>query len=149
MVFGQKYNTPPPPPPPPLFLDLPLLSNVSNCKEIMLMVKLIIMNISTPKVYIGGFCTLKVTILQQIVFISEGDKLLTGRRFSQLRFNIQIGLLYSCPMKRGHFSTLNPWKLTSEYSGTPLFQSPEVRIPLELFQLKTPLYTVELLYSNP
>ena len=41
------------------------------------------------------------------------------------------------------------------YSGTPLFQLPEMRTPLytvELFQLpemRTPLYTVEFLYFNP
>ena len=37
-------------------------------------------------------------------------------------------------------SISTPWKDTSVYSGTPLFQHPEMRIPL---------YTVKPLYSNP
>ena len=73
--------------------------------------------------------------------------------------------LYSNPLKRGHHlyiqwnpSILTPWnEVTSVYSGTSLFQLPEMRTPLytvepSLFQLpemRTPLYTVEPLYSNP
>ena len=60
-----------------------------------------------------------------------------------------VELLYSTPMKWGHLciqwwnsSIPTPWNEdTSVYSGgTPLFQPHEMR---------TPLYTVELLYSNP
>ena len=57
-----------------------------------------------------------------------------------------VELLYSNPLKWGHLciqwnsSIPTPWNEdTSVYSGTPLFQHPEMR---------TPLYTVELLYSN-
>ena len=57
-----------------------------------------------------------------------------------------VELLYSNTLKWGHLciqwnsSTPTPWNEdTSVYSGTPLFQPPEMR---------TPLYTVEHLYSN-
>ena len=91
-----------------------------------------------------------------------------------------VELLYSNTLKWGHLciqwnsSIPTPWNEdTSVYSGTPLFQHPEMRTPLytvellysntlkwghpiysgtPLFQppeMRTPLYTVELLYSNP
>ena len=74
-----------------------------------------------------------------------------------------VELLYSNPLKWGHLciqwnsSIPTPWNEdTSVYSGTPLFQSPwnedtSVYSGTPLFQhpeMRTPLYTVELLYSN-
>ena len=68
-------------------------------------------------------------------------------RYNQLFQTSEI-FIYSDsnPLKWGYFSIQwnssipTPWiEDTSVYSGTPLFQHPELR---------TPLYTVELLYSN-
>ena len=74
-----------------------------------------------------------------------------------------VELLYSNPLKWGHLciqwnsSIPTPWNEdTSVYSGTPLFQTPwnedtSVYSGTPLFQhpeMRTPLYTVELLYSN-